>query len=54
MENTHGVPTPMYSNEKFDLAKESGEKALDDKGVDVSQAIIGSLIYIAVATRPDI
>jgi hypothetical protein len=52
MQNAHDVSTPMDSNVKLDLAEDQGEKELKDiKGY---QAIIGSLIYAALATRPDI
>ena len=52
MQNAHGASTPMYPNVKLDLAEDRGEKELkDNKGY---QAIVGSLMYTALATRPDI
>jgi hypothetical protein len=52
MENTHGVSTPMDPNVKLDLAEDRGEKELED--ITVYQAVVGSLMYAALATRPDI
>jgi len=52
MQNAHNVSTPMDSNVKLDLAEDRGEKELDDiKGY---KAIIGLMMYAALATRPDI
>jgi hypothetical protein len=52
MQNAHGASTPMDPNAKLDLAEDHGEKELKDiKGY---QAIVGSLMYTALATRPDI
>jgi len=51
MEHTHGVPTPMDPNVKFDLAKHWGEKELKD--TTDYQAVVGSLIYTALATWAD-
>jgi len=52
MQNAHGASTPMDPNVKLDLAEDRGEKELEDiKGY---QAIVGSLMYAALATRPDI
>jgi len=52
MQNAHDVSTPMHSNVKLDLAEDLGEKELQHiKGY---QAIVGSLMYAALATRPNI
>jgi len=52
MQNSCGASTPMDSNVKLDLAEDRGEKELKDiKGY---QAIGDSLMYAALATRPDI
>jgi len=52
MQNAHCASTPMDPNVKLDLADDRGEKELKDiKGY---QAIVGSLMYAALATRPDI
>jgi len=52
MQNAHTVSTGMDSNVKRDLAKDRVEKELTDiKGY---QAIVGSLMYTALATRPHI
>jgi hypothetical protein len=52
MEHTHDVSTPMDPNVKLDLAEDRGEKELED--ITNYQAIVGSLMYAALATRPDI
>jgi len=52
MEHPHGVLTPMDPNIKLDLAKDRGEKELED--ITDYQAVVGSLMYAALATRPDI
>jgi len=52
MEHTDGVSTPMDANIKLDLADDRGEKELED--ITEYQAVVGSLMYIALATRPDI
>jgi hypothetical protein len=52
MQNAHDVSTPMDSNVKLDLAKDRGEKELKDSAGFLP--IIGSLMYAALATRPDI
>jgi len=54
MQDAHGVTTPMDPNVKLDLADDRGEKELDKDSVKHSQAIVGSLMYAALATRPDI
>jgi len=52
MQNAHDVSTPMDPIVTLDLAEDQGEKELKDiKGY---QAIVGSLMYAALATRPDI
>jgi len=52
IEHTHGVSTPMDPNVKLDLAQDRGEKELKD--ITDYQAVVGSLMYTALATRPDI
>jgi len=52
MQIAHDVSTPMDANVMLDLAEDQGEKELKDiKGY---QAIVGSLMYAALATRPEI
>jgi hypothetical protein len=52
MQNAYGASTPMDPNVKLDLAEDRGEKELKDiKGY---QAIVGTLMYAALATQPDI
>jgi hypothetical protein len=52
MQNAHGAMTPMDPNVKLDLAEDRVEKVLED--IKEYQAIVGSLMYAALATRPDI
>jgi len=52
MNHTDGVSTPMHPNVQLNLAKEWGHKELDD--ITDYQAVVGSLIYTVLATRPDI
>jgi hypothetical protein len=52
MEHTHDISTPMDPNVKLDLAKDRGEKELED--ITDYQAVMGSPMYAALATRPDI
>jgi len=52
MEHTHGISTPMDPNVRMDLAEDRGEKELED--IIDYQAVVGSLMYAARATRPDI
>jgi len=52
MEHTDDVSTPMDPNVKLDLAKDQGEKELDD--ITDYQEVVGSLMYAALATWPDI
>jgi len=52
MEHSHGVSTPMAPNIKLDLAEDRGEKELED--ITDHQAIVGSIMYAALATRLDI
>ena len=52
MQNAPNVSTPLDGNVKLDPAENWGEKELQDiKGY---QAIISSLMYMALATQPDI
>ena len=51
MENAHGAATPMDVHVKLDLAEHRKEREADPAEC---QAIVGSLMYIALATRPDI
>jgi len=50
----HEVTTPMDPIVKLDLADDRGEKKLNKESVKHYQAIVGSLMYPAVATWPDI
>jgi len=52
MEHSHGVTTPLDPNLKLDLAEHRGEEELED--ITDYQAVVGSLMYAALATRPDI
>jgi len=52
MEHTHGLSTPMDPNVKLDFAEDQGENGLED--IRDYQAVVGSLMYAALATRPDI
>jgi len=52
MENSHGVSTPTDPNVQLDLADDRGEKELED--ITDYQAVVGSLMYAALATGPDI
>jgi hypothetical protein len=52
MEHTHGVSTPMDPNIKLDWAEDQGEKKFKD--ITDYQVVVGSLIYAAIPTRPDI
>jgi hypothetical protein len=52
MEHTDGISTRMDLNVKLDLAKDLGEKQLED--ITDYQAVMGSLMYAALATQPDI
>ena len=55
MEDAHPVSTPLDPHVKLDeIAETTAETALDDKGTKLYQAIVGSLMYAALATRPDI
>jgi len=54
MQDAHGVTTPMDPNVKLDLANDRGEKELDKESVKHFQVIVRSLMYAALATRPDI
>jgi hypothetical protein len=50
IEHSHGVSTPIDPNIKLDLAEDRGEKELED--ITDYQAVVGSLMYAALATRP--
>jgi hypothetical protein len=52
MEHSHSVLTPMDPNVKLDLAEDRGEKELEN--ITDYQAVVGSLMYTALATQPDI
>jgi len=52
MEHTHGISTPIDPNVKLDLAEDWGEKELED--ITDYQAVVGSLMYAALPTWPDI
>jgi len=52
MEQSHGVWMPMDPNVKLDLAEDRGEKELED--ITDYQAVVGFIMYAALATRPDI
>ena len=54
MEHTHIVSTPMDPNVKLDLAEDRGEKELEQEDITDDQAVVGSLMYATLATRPDI
>jgi hypothetical protein len=51
MEHTHNVSTPMDPNVKWDWGENWGEKELED--ITDYKAVVGSLMYAALATRPD-
>jgi len=53
MENNHGASTPMDSNVKLDLAEDRGDKELEQEDITDYQAVMGSQMYGALATRPD-
>jgi len=52
MEHTHRISTPMDPNVRLDLAEDWGEKELED--IIDYQAVVGSVMYAALATRPEI
>jgi len=52
MEHIHSLSTPLNPNIQLDFAKDRGEKELE--GMTDYQAVVGSLMYAALATRPDI
>ena len=52
MEHSHGVLMPMDRNVKLDLAEDPGEKELKD--ITDNQAVVGSVMYAALPTPPDI
>jgi len=52
MEHSHVVSTPMDPNIKLDSAENRREKELED--ITNYQAVVGSQMYAALATRPDI
>ena len=51
MEAAHGAATPLDDKVKLDLAEEEEHGQVDPKSY---QAIVGSLMYIALSKRPDI
>jgi hypothetical protein len=51
MEEAHGAATPLEDKVKLDLAVKDKDGEVVPK---LYQAIIGSLMYILLATRPDI
>jgi len=51
MEHTHDVSTRMDPNVKLDVAEDRGKKELED--ITDYQAVVGSLMHTALATRPD-
>jgi hypothetical protein len=53
-ENTHGASTPMDPNVQVDLAENPGEKDLEQGDITDYQAVVESVMYAALATRPDI
>jgi hypothetical protein len=52
MQNAHGASTSMDPNVKLGVADDRGEKELND--INGYQATVSSLMYVALATRPDI
>ena len=52
MEHTHGVSTPTDPNITLDLAEHQREKEFED--ITDYQAVVGTLMYAALATRADI
>ena len=55
MDKAHPVQTPLDTHVKLDeIALEETASLLDNKGTKLYQAIVGSLMYAALATRPDI
>jgi len=54
MEYSHGISMPMDPNVNLDLAEDRGEKELEQEDITDYQAVVGSLMYAVLATRPDI
>ena len=52
MGQIHGFSTPMDCNLQLDLAEDRSAKELED--ITDYQAVLGSIMYAALATRPDI
>jgi hypothetical protein len=52
MKHGHSVLTPVDPNVKLDLAEDYGEKELKD--ITDYETVVGSLMYTALASRPDI
>jgi hypothetical protein len=52
MEHSHSASSLMSPNIQLDLAEDRGEKELED--ITDYQAVVGSLMYATLATRPDI
>jgi hypothetical protein len=53
MEAAHGAATPLDDKVKLDPAEEEGERE-GEADPKLYQATVGSLMYIALAMRPDI
>jgi hypothetical protein len=54
MQNAYEVSTPMVPNIELDIADDRGEKEHEKESVKHYHVIVGSLMYAAFATRPDI
>jgi len=55
MENSNTVSTPLASNEKLSKDMASSDQEESPEIMDLPyQSLIGSLMYLAVCTRPDI
>jgi hypothetical protein len=54
MDHSHGVSMPMDPNVKLDLPEDRGEKELEQEDITDYQAVVGSLMYAALGTWPNI
>jgi len=54
MDHTHRASTPMDPNVKLYLAEDQGEKEMEEDDITDYQAVVGSLMYTALAPGPDI